>query len=580
MNRFAIRCFVLVVLIGGMVVEIAAARADAPKRPNVIILLTDDQGYGDLSCHGNPVLKTPNLDRLFARSVRFTSFHSAPMCTPSRGQIMTGQNALRNGATSVTAGRSMLRRGLPTMAEIFRMSGYRTGIFGKWHLGDNYPHRPMDRGFDEAIYHKGWGLTTSAPEYANTLFDGHYFHNGAPEHFKGFCTDFWFEQALKWMAQRKQKSEPFFCYLPTNAPHGPCAAPDKYLAPYKGKGPAAFFGMIANIDDNVGRLEKFLKDNNLFDDTIVIYMTDNGGTAGVPIFNSGMRGRKTQYYEGGHRVPCFVSWPAGNLLPPTDIATPTQMQDLLPTLIDLCQLKKPAQARFDGASLAGLLKGTEKQLPDRMLIVQYGQQIKKWDSCVIWNTWRLVHGTELYDLKTDAGQKTDVAAQKPDIMGRMRDHYEKLWREVEPLVNDYVPISVGSARENPVYLTSSDWQDIYSDNAGHIRQAVGGPRGSFWNVLVETGGDYEIGLRRWPRELDLPLTAAEAPKSKAFPIAGAKLAIAGMELATKTAPGDKEAVFRVHLKQGRTRLHGWFQNDRAEDQCGAFFAIVRRVDVK
>src|SRR5262245_38054655 len=272
--------------------------AEEKRKPNVIILMTDDQGYGDLSCHGNPVLKTPNLDRLHRESVRLTDFHVCPMCTPTRGQLMTGLDALRNGATSVTAGRAVMRPGLPTMAEIFRASGYKTGLFGKWHLGDSYPHRPMDRGFDEAMYHKGWGVT-SAPEFSSPLFDGRYFHNGDAKRFKGFMTDFWCDQAMAWIKARKEKGEPFFCYLPTNAPHGPCDCPPKYSAPYKGKGPALFFGMIANIDDNLARLEAYLKDNGLRDDTILVYMTDNGGTAGVPTFNAGMRGRKTTIYEGG-----------------------------------------------------------------------------------------------------------------------------------------------------------------------------------------------------------------------------------------------------------------------------------------
>jgi arylsulfatase len=554
----------------------SAAAADPPSnRPNVVILLTDDQGYADLSCHGNPVLKTPNLDKLHAESVRFTDFHSAPMCTPTRGQLMTGMDALRNGATSVTAGRSMMRPGLPTMPEVFAASGYRTGIFGKWHLGDSYPHRPMDRGFQEAVYHKGWGYT-SAPEFANTLFDGRYCHNGIEKRYKGHCTDFWFDQAMAWMKARKDKNEPFFCYLPTNAPHAPHVVAEKYSAPYKGSGPAAFFGMIAQIDENLGRLEAFLREQGLRDNTILIYMTDNGGTAGVKTFNAGMRANKTTYYDGGHRVPCFVRWPAGGLRKPGDIDVPTQMQDVLPTLIDLCGLKPPAKADFDGTSLAGLLKGTLDKLADRMLVVQYGQQIKKWDCCVVWNQWRLVNGEELYDIKADLAQKNDVAAKQPDVVRKMREHYEKWWAKIEPRVDNFVTLSLGAEKEPSVYLTSSDWQGIYSDNAGHVRQAVGGPRGSFWNVFVERDGDYDIALRRWPRELDLALTAAEAKDSKALPIAAARLTIAGQELSTKTAAGDREAVFRVKLSKGRTQLHGWFQDADGKDLCGAFFATVTK----
>src|SRR5690349_2087280 len=183
----------------------AFALPASAAKPNVLIVLTDDQGLGDFSYTGKPVLKTPNLDRFAREAVRFTDFHVCPMCTPSRGQLMTGVDALRNGATSVTAGRSFPRPGIPTMPEIFARAGYKTGLFGKWHLGDHYPHRPTDRGFQEAAYHLGYGMLQSAPEFDNPLIDGRYFHNGKPEHFRGHCTDLWFDSAIAWMRERKAK---------------------------------------------------------------------------------------------------------------------------------------------------------------------------------------------------------------------------------------------------------------------------------------------------------------------------------------------------------------------------------------
>ncbi len=553
------------------------ALAQDAARPNVLIVMTDDQGYGDFSCHGNPVLKTPHVDGLHAESVRLTDFHVAPMCTPTRGQLMTGRDALHNGATSVTAGRAFLHRGIPTMPEVFAANGYKTGIFGKWHLGDNYPHRPMDRGFQEAVYHLGWGIS-AAPEFANTLVDGRYFHNGAPQQFAGYITDFWFDRAMAWMRERKERSEPFFCYLPTNAPHAPHVVDDRYSTPYQGRQrPAKFFGMIANIDENIGRLEEFLAETGLRDNTLVIFMTDNGGTAGVSVYNAGMRGRKTQYYDGGHRVPCFVRWPRGKLGGGRDVAVPTQNQDLLPTLIELCGLQPPRDAEFDGMSLAGLLKGTRAELPDRMLIVQYGQILQKWDCAVIWNSWRLVKGEELYDIAADRGQETDVAGKRADVVARMRAHYEHWWEGIEPRLDEYVATSLGSEHQDTVQLTSSDWQDIYSDNAGHVRQAAGGPQGGEWNVDIERAGEYEFRLRRWPPELDLPLTASESEESKAFPIAAAWLTIAGRNASTRTAPGDRHAVLRVKLLPGQTRLHAWFQDAHGNDLCGAFYVTVARV---
>jgi arylsulfatase len=565
----------------------AAMNLPAAQRPNVLVILTDDQGYGDFSCHGNPVLKTPHMDRLHAESVRFTDFHAAPMCTPTRGQLLSGMDALRNGATSVTAGRALLRRGIPTMPEIFRAGGYRTAIFGKWHLGDNYPYRPMERGFEEAKYHLGWGLS-SAPEFNNDYFNGRYRHRGTAKRFEGYCTDFWFGEAMSWMRERARTKEPFFCYLPTNTPHGPAWVAAKYSAPYrKPKLPADYFGMIANLDENLGKLEEFLKDTGLRDNTIVVFMTDNGATAGHTVFNSGMRGRKREIYEGGHRVPCFVRWPAGALRSPADIDVPAQMQDILPTLVELCGLKKPAAAAFDGRSLAGLLRDPKQSLPDRMMVVQYGEILKKWDACAIWGKWRLVSGEELYDIKADPGQKKDVSGAHRDVAGRMRAHYEEWWAGVEPGLRDFAPISIGSVQEDPVDLSSSDWQEIYCDNFRQVSEAAGGPRGGPWNVLVERDGNYEITLSRWPLDQDLALTAGRPEQrmtagtlqpGKAMPIARARLTIAGKEFDAKTAPQDRAVTFRAGLKGGsRTKLHGWFQDDSGADLCGAFYARVRRL---
>lgn len=532
------------------------------------------------------MLRTPALDQLHRESVRLTDFHSAPMCTPTRSQLLTGQDALRNGATSVTAGRAIIRRGIPTMAEAFAGSGYATGIFGKWHVGDNYPYRPMERGFQTAKYFKGWGLS-SAPEFDNDYFDGRYRDQGTVKRFSGYCTDFWFDEAMKWIGEQQRQGNPFFCYLPTNTPHGPAWVDEKYSAPYRKPGqPAAFFGMIANLDENYAKLEAFLRRTGLRDNTLLIYMTDNGGTAGVPVFNAGMRGRKTQIYEGGHRVPCFVRWPAGGLRAPGDIGVPAQMQDWLPTLIDLCRLKRPAGEDFDGASFAGLLRGTQESLADRMMVVQYGQILKKWDACVIWGKWRLVAGEELYDIQGDPGQQTDAAVKHPDVVKRMRAHYEAWWARHEPRLRDFVPISIGAEQENPASLSSSDWQEIYCDNVNAVLSGAGGPRGGPWNVQVEREGEYEISLRRWPAERDLPLRAPCPEKQmqagslvagKALPIASARLSIAGQDLSAKTGAEDKAADFRVKLQRGKTLLHGWFQDEAGADVCGAYYAYVRRV---
>src|SRR6185295_2432810 len=379
--------------------------APAGRPPNVIIVLSDDQGYGDLSCHGNPVLKTPALDRLHAESIRLTDFHVAPMCTPTRGQILTGCDALRNGAMNVSSGRSLLRRGIPTIADLFAAGGYRTGQFGKWHLGDNYPYRPHDRGFQEAVYFPSSHISSAADYWNNDYFDDHYRHNGEWQAYQGYCTDVFFGEAMAWMKGCADRGKPFLTYLALNAPHGPLFVAEKYREPYKDqpRNVASFFGMIANLDENMAKLDAFLSQNGLRDNTILIFLTDNGGTGGVTVHNAGMRGKKIDLYEGGHRVPCFIRWPGGGLRPAGDIGELTQCQDLLPTLLDLCGVDTTKTAVIDGISLAKLLRGETERLPDRMPVIQFSRmnapEPKKGDAAVLWQRWRLVQDQELYDLR-------------------------------------------------------------------------------------------------------------------------------------------------------------------------------------
>jgi arylsulfatase len=567
-----------------------ARAADAPKRPNVIVLITDDQGYGDLSCHGNPVLKTPHLDQLHAESVRLTDFHVAPMCTPTRGQLLTGVDCLRNGAMNVSSGRTLLRRGIQTMADIFAANGYRTGQFGKWHLGDNHPYRPQDRGFHEALFFPSSHLG-SAPDYWNNdYFDDTYNHNGKREKYSGYCTDVFFGEAIQWMKGCAERKQPFFTYLATNAPHGPLLVPAKYRELYPGQKPnvARFFGMIANIDENVGKLDAFLREAGLKDDTLLVFLTDNGGTAGVPVHNAGMRGRKIDLYDGGHRVPCFVRWPAGKLRKPGDIAELTQVQDLLPTLGDLCGLKAPASAKFDGISLARLLRGEAEKLPDRMLVVQFSRmnepRPQKGDAAVLWQRWRLVQDKELYDLAADPEQKANVIEKLPDVAAKMRKHYERWWAAVAPKVNEHEAIVIGSDAENPMLLSPADWEDSFLDQGAQVRAGL--RRNGAWNVEVAREGNYEITLRRWPAEADTAIRAGlpavkhadgEFPAGVALPVATARLRVAEFDARKPVGADDKAVTFAVKLAAGRTKLQTWFADADGKEIAGAYHVTVRRV---
>src|SRR5437016_1478535 len=281
--------------VAALTLPVGLAGADPPARPNIVFILTDDQGYGDLSCHGNPVLKTPNLDRLHAEGVRFTDFHVSPTCSPTRAALMTGRHEFKSGVTHTINERERLSLKATTIAQVLKSAGYTTGIFGKWHLGDEADRWPDKRGFDEMFIHGGGGIGQTFPGSCgdapgNTYFDPAILHNGRFEKTTGYCTDVFFRQALKWIDAQRKGRGPFFAYIPLNAAHAPLQVPDKYFKRYEGKAPentAKFYGMIENLDDNFAILLKRLKNWGIEDNTLLIFLTDNGGTFGVNVYNAG-----------------------------------------------------------------------------------------------------------------------------------------------------------------------------------------------------------------------------------------------------------------------------------------------------
>jgi len=551
------------------------------KRPNVVLVMTDDQGYGDLACHGNPVIKTPNLDRLHGQSVRLTDFHVDPTCSPTRSALMTGHYSTRTGVWHTIMGRSLLGKHEVTMADVFSAGGYRTGVFGKWHLGDNYPFRPQDRGFQEVLIHRGGGVGQGPDYWGNDYFDDTYLHNGKPKKFSGYCTDVWFDGAMKFI--ETNKDQPFCCYLTTNAPHGPYLVAEKYKKMYEGKENvpnAAFYGMITNIDENMGRLVKKLKALGLEENTILIFLTDNGTAAGFRRglgFNAGMRGTKGSEYDGGHRVPCFIRWPGGGIGGGRDVNQLTAHIDVLPTLIGLCGLAKPRGVKFDGASLVPLLKSDSVRWFDRTLLV-HSQRIEypeKWrKSAVMTERWRLVNGKELHDIKADPGQKNNLAEKHPKVVEKLRKAYEEWWADLSKGFDEYCETIIGSDKENPVRLMSHDWHTPKVPwNQGAVRNGM--KANGFWAVEVERDGTYEFALRRWALEVDKPITAAIA-KGKAIAATEARLKIADVDV-TKPIPKDAHAVtFQVQLKAGKTRLQTWFTDDKGESR-GAYYVYVKRL---
>jgi arylsulfatase A-like enzyme len=546
------------------------------RRPNVVLVMTDDQGYGDLSCHGNPVIQTPNLDKLYAQSIRLTDFHVGPTCSPTRAALMTGRYCNRTGVWHTIMGRSLLRKDEVTIADVFSSGGYRTGIFGKWHLGDNYPFRPQDRGFDEVLVHGGGGVGQGPDYWGNDYFDDTYFHNGRPEKFEGYCTDIWFDGAMKFIEASKKR--PFFCYIPTNAPHGPYNVADKYSKPYRDKGvqenQAKFYGMITNIDENMGRLMKRLKELGLQENTILIFMTDNGTSGG---YSGGMRGKKGSEYEGGHRVPCFIRWPDGGLTGGIDVDRLTAHIDLLPTLIELCGLNKSHGLKFDGDSVVQLLKREDANWPERILITdsQRIEHPQKWrKSAVMMDRWRLINGTELYDIKADPSQKNDVAGGNQQIVQKLSKAYEDWWADVSGRFDEYCEIILGSDKQNPTCLMSHDWHaDRVPWNQGAVRSGM--QANGFWAVDVVRDGRYRFELRRWAKEVDAGINEA-VEGGKAINATKARLTIADKDLTVPVSRNAHAVTFELQLKAGKTRLQTWFMDDRGNSR-GAYYVYVKRL---
>lgn len=591
MVRKAIFPLIVTIVAGISIVEAAP--------PNVVLLITDDQGYGDLSCHGNPIVKTPNLDALHAQSVRFTNFHVSPTCSPTRGALMSGHDTNRAGTWHTILGRSILFEGETTLGEAFEAGGYATGMFGKWHLGDNYPYRPEDRGFGKVVRHGGGGIGQTPDVWDNAYFDDAYIDNGEVKEYEGYCTDVFFDEAKRFIQSSADTGKPFFAYLSTNAPHGPMLCPEKYTAPYRdqvGEKQAVFFGMIANIDENVGKLRDWLVDKGLAENTIFIFMTDNGTAAGAKVFNAGMRGNKGSHYEGGHRVPFFVHWPAGGFDESVDIDRLSAHIDVLPTLQELCDLPAKDGYELDGASLAPLLRDPQAEWPERVIITDSQRKLhpKKWKNCsIMTDRWRLTNGNALWEIRKDPGQKKNVAEAHPEVVAELRAAYEAWWDSLQPSLSRYAEIVVGNPAESPTRLTCHDWLCEKTD-AGYpawyqamIREGSTaiGP----WALRVERAGRYRISLRRWPAEAaaalgaSLPagpgvpgMTAARETPGKAFDIRAAGIEIGDIKLEKPVDLGSEAAVFEAQLPKGSARLLAYF-NLADGTKIGAYYAHLERL---
>jgi arylsulfatase A-like enzyme len=555
--------------LAALAVALGWQAAQAPANPpNVIVVLTDDQGYGDLGIHGNQHIRTPNIDRFAREGARFERFYVSPVCAPTRASLMTGRYYYRSGVIHTSRGAARMHGDETTLAEMLKKRGYRTGIFGKWHLGDNYPMRPIDQGFEEALVHKSGGITQS-PDQPNSYFDPLLWRNGKPERASGYCTDVFFDAALDFIG--RHRGEPFFAYIATNAPHTPLEVAEDLAAPYRRLGlddtTARIYGMVENIDRNFGRLLERLEEWGLRDNTLIVFFTDNGPQQ--PRFNAGLRDLKTTTYEGGIRVPSFWQWP-GRIPSGRTIRPIAAHIDIAPTILEAAGAEPPAGRPFDGRSLLPLLSGSSEGWPARTLFFQVHRGLTPTpyqNAAVVNEDYKLVLGSgtfsnedlqiadpvlELYDLSRDPGESHSLAAREPDRVADLKKRYDAWFRDVRSS-RGFAPglIHLGSDAEPEAVLC------VYQDARYFEGRAVG------WPVFVERAGTYEFTLRR-------------APAGPAELV----LRVDGRNYRRKLESGQRAA--RFDLPAGRTEIDVWVeQNGRPlrppVTNSNEFDVIVRRL---
>lgn len=493
------------------------ALANEVSRPDILLIMTDDQGYSDVGFNGNPIVKTPSLDNLAKQSLRFDQFYAQPVCSPTRASLLTGMHALRTGVTDTQAGVSVLKPREVTLAEVLSSVGYKTGIFGKWHLGDNAPARPQDQGFDEVLTHIGGmiGAPYSALSH-QSYFDPMLVLNGEEKKYKGYVTDILTDAAIEFFSAKS--NQPTFTFLSFNAPHHPLTVPEKYSQSYLEQGlsesTARYYGMITNIDENIGRILNVLKNQNRLANTLIIFVGDNGTSSlhrQDDLWESGLRGRKTYVYENGIRVPMLLILPS---LKPRVINDVGIIEDLMPTVLSMVNVK--SELNFDGIDLYPFLL-SKAHFPERTLHFQFhrGLTLELFrNTAVRKGPYKLVQakgrGTELvntqdmefelYNLDIDPYEKHDIADKFPDIVKLLKEAHQQWFNETRGGEFEFTPTWIGSAAQNPVFLSRQDWigSGLYDGANGVYQLEVKTPgkyRFTFyWSDLLNDSHDVEILL--------------------------------------------------------------------------------------
>lgn len=571
-------------------------------KPNVIIVITDDQGYGDLGHTGNQIIKTPAIDKFSTQSVNLTNYHVGTTCAPTRAGLLTGRNCNRNGVWHTIMGASMLNREETTIADVLQQNGYSTGMFGKWHLGDNSPFRPHERGFDEAFYHGGGGVGQTPDYWNNDYFDDTYFRNGIPEKKEGYCTDVWFDEALDFI--EKKKDEPFFCYISLNAPHGPYNLPEEYYNLYKDETridetQKRFYGMITNIDDNFSKLEKKLETLGIAENTIVVFTTDNGTARGYRVdektdkvfgYNAGMRGKKGSEYDGGHRVPFIIRWPDGGLTGGKSLNNLMAHVDVLPTFTKLIGKTFVPTKTMDGTDMSDYLLGNG-DAPKRYLVTDTQRvpwPVKGKNSCVMDDDWRLIKGSELYNIVEDPGQEKNLADEHPEKVAEMNAFYESWWEDVIK-ETEFSVIELGAGETDVITCHDARTIDFYPPwNQQMIRKGKPMEPAPFTVNFVKAG-TYRFHLRRWPAESGLALGAelkdgkpetlytAPIADGKSMKFSKAYLKIADKNIEADVDNNAEAAVLEMEVLQGETELLAYFDMEDGTP-CNAFYIDIEKLD--
>lgn len=505
MRRFTLSVLLALILSGSVVA--------AP--PNVLLVITDDQGYGDLGVHGNPQIRTPNLDAFAKQSVHLKNFYVSPVCAPTRASLLTGQYHYRTGVTDTYLGRALMRPDVKTLPEYLAAAGYRTGLFGKWHLGDNYPLRPEDRGFQQTLWSRGGGLAQPS-DHPDTIWKTAYFDpiltkNGKEVKTKGYCTDVFTDAALEFMRQKSEK--PWFAYVAYNAPHGPLQVPEKFVEPFRKldltaggfpkigqpwagakvdtEATAKLYAMIENIDENFARLLKATDDN-----TLVIFLTDNGPDSAR--FNAGLRNRKGTVYEGGIRVPCYMQWKA-RMKGGTVNSRLHAHIDITPTILSAAGIKRTG---MDGIPIKSIYPDAGMLTRERTLVFQWhrgdapeklrafavhGEEYKLVQAAGSWDNTKWKPKYELFDIRKDPFEEHDLADELPKVVSALKGDYGSWFDDVTKKGFEPPRIIVGSEKENPVRLSRQDWR---GPKAGWAAGDEG-----HWEIEFEKAGKYKVTLR-------------------------------------------------------------------------------------